>query len=194
MPMATCHRCSPLAAGAQVDEAGLGISAEGQGVLADAQSLEEEIQCCVHVGLISAHPDEDVGARVAVQPAEGKVDLPDCGTSRRPPCPGLPSLSRCPAASGLLAHPGKEKGPRPGGSGSPRTPLWKPGVQGCTSRPDTPARAPQSGSGPGTSRKTLTPSGKPDRRLCVCHLPRSRCCGPVQIAQLWAPSQEDVKS
>ena len=73
----------------EIDIAGLRISAKGQGLAADAEGFEENIQRRVYVGLVSAHPDMDIGARTELLPAKGKVDLPDPepATRRKPPLP-----------------------------------------------------------------------------------------------------------
>jgi hypothetical protein len=49
-----------LTVGVQIDEADLYVSRKVRASLPNAESLEEDIQRCIHIGLLPAHPDVDI--------------------------------------------------------------------------------------------------------------------------------------
>jgi hypothetical protein len=64
-----------LTVGVQIDEADLYVSRKVRASLPNAESLEEDIQRCIHIGLLPAHPDVDIRTRVEMIPAEVAMTL-----------------------------------------------------------------------------------------------------------------------
>jgi hypothetical protein len=57
--------------------AGLRVEVVGQGFPADAEGVQENVECGVHVGVAPIHPDLGVRPGMAVVVAESEMGFPD---------------------------------------------------------------------------------------------------------------------